>query len=103
MRIVFLRGLIQIAKKLICDELVWGPILTVAIFYVLPLVETQDHQQALSELKAKFLNAWIGSAGFWIVFQSINFRFVPLKYRVAYMLMLDFVYDIAIAIYRYQY
>ena len=96
-------GNITILKKLLLDEVVWGPFFAATIFYALPLVETWDHQQALTELKQKFLTAWLGSAGFWVVFQSVNFKFLPTKYRMIYLMAVSFVFDTAISVYRYQY
>lgn len=94
---------LQIVKKLILDEITWGPLFAGIVFYVLPLVETLSHEEALKELKLKFFKAWIASAGFWLIFQSINFKFLPTKYRMIYLFGVSFVYDTALSIYRYQY
>ena len=97
------KELITIAKKLLVDEITWGPLFSASIFYVLPLVETRDHDFAVTEFKNKFLTAWLGSASFWLIFQSINFRYVPQRYRVTYLLGVCLIYDTVLAVYRYQY
>ena len=94
---------LQIVKKLILDELAWGPLFVGTVLYILPLIETLSHEQSVKELKEKFLYAWIGSAGFWCFFQSINFKFLPNKYRMTYLFALSYFYDTALAIYKYQY
>ena len=93
----------NILKKLVTDEVVWGPLDTFIIFYILPLTETFDNQSAVNELKSKFFTAWLGSASFWMLFQSVNFKFVPLKYRFIYLMFVSFIFDTILAIYRYQY
>ena len=94
---------LTIVKKLFLDEIVWGPFFTFVIFGILPYAETKDKDFAMKELERKFVPAWLGSASFWIIFQGINFKFLPLKYRVAYFMGLSFVFDTGLAIYRYQY
>ena len=92
-----------IVKKLVVDEITWGPAFACILFYVLPYVETQSHEKAVSELKEKFLTGWLGSAGFWAIFQSFNYRYIPNKYRMTYFMGISFIYDTGIAIYKYQF
>ena len=96
-------SVIAVAKKLVVDEVAWGPLFTFIMFYILPLAETLDNRSAMHELKTKFVNAWLGSAAFWVIFQSVNFRYIPMRYRVIYLMGVSFFYDTFIAIYRYQY
>jgi len=93
----------NLVKKVAVDEILWGPVYATIIFYILPLVESYDHQTAFSEWKQKIIPACIGSALFFSVIQSINFRFVPVHYQIAYLMFFGFIYDTAAATYKYQY
>ena len=93
----------QIVKKLVVDEITWGPFGAAVLFYALPLFETQSHDKAANEFKQKFLTGWLGSAGFWLTFQAVNFKYIPNKYRAIYAMGLGFIYDTGIAVYKYQF
>ena len=92
-----------IAKKLVCDEIVWEPLFSSIVFFAVPLFETKDLDFAKNEWNAKFLPAWSGSAVFWFAAQGISFRFIPVHYRVLYQQSIGFIYDVALATYRYQF
>lgn len=93
----------SVFRKVAIDEIVTGPIYASFIFYLLPLIETFEHHTACSEWKQKFLPTCIVSAMCWSVFGTINFRFVPIPYRIAYIFLFDFVYDICASTYKYQF
>ncbi|KAG7212410.1 hypothetical protein KM043_012727 [Ampulex compressa] len=66
------------------------------------LQEHQKIQAIYEELKLKLCDTWKVDCCFWPPTQSINFCFVPLRYRVLYTNFMTMVYDIFLSYMKYD-
>ncbi|XP_037033515.1 mpv17-like protein [Bradysia coprophila] len=72
-----------IVKKLVLDQFGVTPVLLVIFFTGMSIMERKKDK--LEECKEKFLPTFARSCLFWLPAQSMNFLFVPPRFRVIYV------------------
>jgi len=72
-------------KKVALDISVFALPYYTAFYVSLNLLAGVGLQESLSELKQKLLPTIFATTAFWLPAQTVNFRFVPPKYRVLYL------------------
>lgn len=72
-------------QKILCDQFIAGPFFCTTFLYGLSILEGKGTSGAKQEWKDKFLEIYFVDWMFWPGAQYINFKFVPGKYRVAYV------------------
>lgn len=76
---------LQVFLKVSIDELIYSPLSISALFASLSIMEGKNKQQIINKIKKDFLPTFIVDLIVWPILQTINFYFLPLKYRVLYI------------------
>lgn len=92
----------SIVKKTLLDQSIASPTCLIIFFVGIGLLEHQKIQAIYEELKLKLCDTWKVDCCFWPPTQSINFCFVPLRYRVLYTNFMTMVYDIFLSYMKYD-
>eukprot|EP00898_Chlorokybus_atmophyticus_P002147 jgi/Chlat1/2933/Chrsp2S04675 len=71
-----------LAIKIISDSLIFGPAFIAGYFIYMGLAEGNPPRRVLEDLKRDFLPAFAVELSFWPLFQTINFRFVPVRHQL---------------------
>lgn len=87
-RIIVGTGNKMVFKKILADQFVAGPFFCSSFFFGMGLFEGRGMQGAVQEVKENFLPVYLVDWCFWPPAQYINFRFVPVEYRVSYVCVL---------------
>ncbi|XP_065833357.1 mpv17-like protein 2 [Oscarella lobularis] len=66
-----------VAKKVLCDQLFYGPLVICTFYVSMPLVEGQGIKDGVDEVKRKFLPTYKADWTVWPAVQVLNFRFIP--------------------------
>ncbi|KAH9300624.1 hypothetical protein KI387_012207, partial [Taxus chinensis] len=74
-----------IAAKLAADSLIFGPVHLVAFFTYMGLASGKKIDQIKENIKRDFLPAFMMEESTWTVVQTVNFRFVPVRYQLLYV------------------
>ncbi|GFO37194.1 mpv17-like protein 2 [Plakobranchus ocellatus] len=78
-------GAQMVLKKICLDQAVAGPFFCSMFLSGTTILEGGGVENAKSEVKEKFLKIYMVDWCFWPMAQFINFKFLPTKYRVAYV------------------
>ena len=73
---------IDLAKKVIADQLIFGPVLVTSFFLVMPMFEFKNPAQCVDRWKKEFFSTMQRNWLVWGPIQIFNFNFVPLQYRI---------------------
>ncbi|KAH9504151.1 hypothetical protein Btru_065115 [Bulinus truncatus] len=71
--------------KILCDQIIAGPFFCTTFLCGLSLLEGKGKEGAIKEWKDKFLGIYFVDWMFWPAAQFVNFKYVPGKFRVAYV------------------
>ena len=74
-----------IALKVFLDQLVASNLTNIGFFLTCGLFEGKTPQQCANEIGSKYLFLYMFDIAFWVPAQAINFKYVPAKYRVAFV------------------
>ncbi|CAD5112321.1 DgyrCDS1546 [Dimorphilus gyrociliatus] len=84
------RNLGPIVKKIIMDETI-GSVMFTSIFFIgAGLLAGHTLNDAVDELKSKFITVYKADLTIWPVAQLINFYLIPIKFRVIFVAFLSF-------------
>lgn len=75
----------MVLKKILADQLVAGPWFCSSFFFGMGLLEGRGVQGAIGEVKENFLPVYLVDWCFWPPAQFINFKYVPIEYRVVFV------------------
>eukprot|EP00127_Corallochytrium_limacisporum_P006720 Clim_evm9s234 gene=Clim_evmTU9s234 len=75
----------NIAKKIFLDQTVMAPALLTLFFGTTAMLEGNSLEEAVANIKKKFLPTYIIDCAAWPPVQMINFYFVPGHFRVVYV------------------
>ncbi|CAG2233419.1 MPV17 [Mytilus edulis] len=75
----------MVFKKILADQLVAGPWFCSSFFFGMGLLEGRGVEGAVGEVKENFLPVYLVDWCFWPPAQFINFKYVPLEYRVVFV------------------
>jgi protein Mpv17 len=89
-----------VALKVLLDQLVASNLTNAGFFMTCGLFEGKTPQQCTNELSAKYLFLYLSDIIFWVPAQAINFKYVPAKYRVAYVSAATVVWNIFLCYHR---
>ncbi|KAL3858020.1 hypothetical protein ACJMK2_012636 [Sinanodonta woodiana] len=92
----------DIAKMILFDRLILAPPYLLVFLYAIAILEGQGTEVALKKVKATF---WTILKMNWRVFtvvQYINFKYVPMKYRVLFGNIIALFFSIYVAVKRRQ-
>ncbi|TGZ63743.1 hypothetical protein CRM22_006746 [Opisthorchis felineus] len=74
-----------VAKKVVLDEVLVGPASLLVFFVFNGYCNTKSLRGGVEHAKNLFWPAYFADLAFWPLVQSINFAFVPTRYRVPYI------------------
>ncbi|XP_059153163.1 mpv17-like protein 2 isoform X3 [Physella acuta] len=74
-----------VVQKILCDQVIAGPFFCTTFLFGLSFLEGKGLEESYKEWKSKFLHIYFVDWMFWPAAQSVNFRFVPGQFRVAYV------------------
>lgn len=75
----------MVFKKILADQFVAGPIFCSSFFFGMGLMEGRGIKGAVGEVRDNFLPVYMADWCFWPPAQYINFRYLPVEYRVVYV------------------
>jgi protein Mpv17 len=76
---------LQVAKKILVDEFIFGPVYLGAFFVSISTLEGMTPQQTIEKIKKEYIPTFKMDVTVWPPAQAINFFFVPAPYRVLYI------------------
>ncbi|CAH8545956.1 unnamed protein product [Schistosoma turkestanicum] len=79
-------SMMTVAKKVVLDEVLIGPISLVIFFFYNGFCDTFTVAGAVERCRQSFISAYLSDLAYWPVLQTINFAFVPSSYRVLYVI-----------------
>ncbi|XP_048762316.1 mpv17-like protein 2 isoform X2 [Ostrea edulis] len=89
-------------KKILADQVVAGPFFCSAFFFGMGLLEGKGNQGAIAEVKEKFLPVYMLDWCVWPPLQFINFRFLPMEYRVIYVACITLCWNTFLSYYKHM-
>nr|XP_022318927.1 mpv17-like protein 2 [Crassostrea virginica] len=89
-------------KKILADQIVAGPFFCSAFFFGMALLEGKGVNGASEEVKEKFLPVYMIDWCFWPPAQFINFRFLPMEFRVIYVAVLTLCWNTFLSYYKHR-
>ena len=87
-------GPVQVASKVIIDQVFWNPIFGLMFFSYLGLVEGKSASEVVDKIKSDLKTAVMGSWAVWVPAHTINFAFVPPAQRLLYINTIQIGYNI---------
>ncbi|CAF2174592.1 unnamed protein product [Rotaria magnacalcarata] len=89
-------------KKVICDQTVAAPIYTVTYIMGTSILEGRtSFGQLKSDMKENFVPLYLADCVIFIPVQMINFRYIPAYYRVPFMFMVSFIFNMFLSAYKH--
>ncbi|TNN05012.1 Mpv17-like protein isoform 2 [Schistosoma japonicum] len=82
-----------VAKKVILDEVLIGPISLVIFFLYNGFCDTCSMAGAVERCRQSFLSGYLSDLVYWPILQTVNFAFVPPAYRVLYVIFFTSLWD----------
>ncbi|VDL19780.1 unnamed protein product [Hymenolepis diminuta] len=82
-----------IAKKLAYDSLIFSPLYILLFYCCQSVFERKQCSECFYKLHTNGPILWISESFSWIPIQIVNFRLVPLRYRVLYDNVVSFCFD----------
>lgn len=92
----------MVLKKILADQFVAGPVFCSAFFFGMGLLEGRGPRGAVEEVKENFLPVYLVDWCFWPPAQYINFRFVPVAYRVVYVCSLTLCWNVFLSYMKHR-
>uniref|UniRef100_A0A0D6R867 Uncharacterized protein n=1 Tax=Araucaria cunninghamii TaxID=56994 RepID=A0A0D6R867_ARACU len=74
-----------VTAKLAADTLLFGPVHLLVFFTYMGLASGKNLYQVKEDVKRDFLPAFLMEGGTWTLVQTVNFRFVPVRYQLLYV------------------
>lgn len=96
------RSMANIAKKILTDQLLIGPLCILLFFSGLGVLEGKSLDSINSEIKSKFLVVYKMDWVIWPPTQFINFYFVPVKYQIMYINLVTVLYDVFLSYVKHR-
>ena len=93
-----------ILQKVLLDQLIASSSVTALFLLSIPAFQGETSEDLVgpdSLLRQKFFSIYLTGCAFWPLMQSINFRFVSPKYRVAYLGFAAFLWTNILCFYRH--
>ncbi|XP_041476047.1 mpv17-like protein 2 isoform X2 [Lytechinus variegatus] len=90
-----------VATKIVLDEIIASPVLTISFLVGLGLLEGKPLTECNTMVKEKFPTIWLMDVIVWTPAQWINFRFLPFPGRVLYVNSLDMAWSTFISFCTY--
>ena len=84
----------RVAKKLAYDTVFFSPVYIFLFFCFQSAFEGKSLSECTNRLSCNGPTLWITESVTWVPIQWINFRYVPLTYRVLYDNVVSFCFDI---------
>ncbi|KAH8874132.1 Mpv17-like protein 2 [Schistosoma japonicum] len=82
-----------VAKKVILDEVLIGPISLVIFFLYNGFCDTYSMAGAVKRCRQSFLSGYLSDLVYWPILQTVNFALVPPAYRVLYVIFFTSLWD----------
>nr|XP_034184790.1 mpv17-like protein 2 isoform X1 [Osmia lignaria] len=95
------RTALSVVKKMCLDQTIASPTCLGIFFVGLGVLEHRQIKEIYEELKMKLYDTWKVDCCFWPPTQSVNFFFIPLRYRVLYTNFMTMIYDIFLSYIKY--
>ena len=73
-----------VAKKIVCDQVLFSPVMWLVFFATLASLEKSDREGFKDNIKRKAVKLYVGEWIVWPPAQFVNFYFVPNRFRVLY-------------------
>ncbi|XP_062592615.1 mpv17-like protein 2 [Saccostrea cucullata] len=89
-------------KKILADQLVAGPFFCSGFFFGMGLLEGKGGEGAVAEVKQKFLPVYMIDWCVWPPAQFINFRFLPVEFRVIYVACITLCWNTFLSYYKHM-
>ncbi|XP_030852306.1 mpv17-like protein 2 isoform X2 [Strongylocentrotus purpuratus] len=91
-----------VATKIVLDEIIASPVLTISFLVGLGLCEGKPLSDCGTMVKEKFPTIWMMDLIVWTPAQWINFRCLPFPVRVVYVNTLDMMWSMFLSFYTYN-
>ncbi|ELT94432.1 hypothetical protein CAPTEDRAFT_146770 [Capitella teleta] len=82
-----------VLRKILLDQCLASPFFTCYFFTVIGSLEGHKPKECLQTFSSKFWEVYRADWMFWPAAQSVNFRFVPSRYRVIYIQSASYLWD----------
>uniref|UniRef100_K1PBS3 Mpv17-like protein 2 n=1 Tax=Magallana gigas TaxID=29159 RepID=K1PBS3_MAGGI len=89
-------------KKILADQIIAGPFFCSAFFFGMGLLEGRGRSGAVAEVKDKFLTVYLIDWCLWPPAQFINFRFLPVEYRVIYVACITLCWNVFLSYFKHM-
>jgi protein Mpv17 len=83
-----------VAKKILCDQIIFSPICIVACLIAACVLNGRDKEKMYEEVYHKGQELYLAEWLLWPPAQFINFYFLPTRYRVLYDNIVSLFYDV---------
>lgn len=89
-------------KKILADQIIAGPFFCSAFFFGMGLLEGRGMSGAVAEVKDKFLTVYLIDWCLWPPAQFINFRYLPVEYRVIYVACITLCWNVFLSYFKHM-